>query len=47
MSKTVVVAVGKITPTEKLITVLHGGLREDPPVVSKPSQSSSTGDKKK
>lgn len=47
MSKTVVVAVGKITPTEKSITVLHGGLKEESPATPKPSQSSSTGDKKK
>lgn len=39
MSKVLVVAVGKITPTEKSITVLHGGLKEDPPAPApKPSQ---------
>lgn len=44
MSKTVVVAVGKITPTEKSITVLHGGLKEELPA---PKSSQPTKPEKK
>lgn len=45
MSKVVVVAVGKITPTEKSLTVLQGGLKEEPPA-PKSNQSSQKLEKK-